>query len=341
MITHLFSTEAWLKTNGELPIQIKFVIEGEEECGSAGFNEFIAGKYDKELPVKEKLAADICVISDTSQFAPGQPAITYGLRGISYFELRLTGPNRDLHSGAFGGSVTNPANALTKMLAALINEDGKIQIPEFYDGIKETTQREREQYAELDFSDNDYMQELGVDGLTGEKGFSTLERRWTRPTFDINGLWSGYQGEGAKTVLPAQAGAKFSFRLVPGQNIENIATNLQTLLEQLCPAGIKMELLDFHGAPGCVVPLDSPFMTAAAQAIETGFGTQPVFIRSGGSIPLVNAFSDHLGIDTLLLGWGQDDDNPHSPDEKFSLDDFHLGIASSASLWNEISKIKL
>lgn len=340
MITHLFSTEAWLKTEGELPIQIKFVIEGEEECGSSGFNEFMAGKYDQDIPVTEKLAADVCVISDTSQFAPGQPAITYGLRGITYVELHLTGPNRDLHSGSFGGSVTNPANALTKMLSALINDDGQIQIPGFYDGIHETTQREREQYAALDFSDDEFMKELGVNGLTGEKGFTTIERRWTRPTFDINGLWSGYQGEGAKTVLPAKAGAKFSFRLVPGQDLKAIASNLKSMLEDLCPPGIEMELFGLHGAPGCVVPLDSPFMTAAAQAIEDGFGTKPVFIRSGGSIPLVNSFSKYLGIDTLLLGWGQDDDNPHSPDEKFSLADFHLGIAASTQLWNEIAKIQ-
>lgn len=340
MITHLFSTEAWLKTEGKLPIQIKFVVEGEEECGSSGFNEFMAGKYDQDVPVTEKLAADVCVISDTSQFAPGQPAITYGLRGISYFELRLTGPNRDLHSGSFGGSVTNPANALSKMLAALINEDGRIQIPGFYDGIHEITQREREQYAALNFSDDEYMKELGVTGLTGEKGFSTIERRWTRPTFDINGLWSGYQGEGAKTVLPAKAAAKFSFRLVPGQDVAAIASNLESMLKSLCPPGIEMELVDLHSAPGCVVPLDSPFMAAAAQAIKVGFGTKPVFVRSGGSIPLVNSFSDYLGIDTLLLGWGQDDDNPHSPNEKFSLEDFHLGIASSVQLWNEIAKIR-
>lgn len=339
MITHLFSTEAWLKTEGKLPIQIKFVIEGEEECGSKGFNEFMQGKYDKEVPVKERLAADICVVSDSSQFAPGQPAITYGLRGISYFELRLRGPNRDLHSGAFGGSVTNPANALTKMLAALINDQGQIQIPGFYDGIHELTQREREQFAALDFSDADYMKELEVNGLSGEEGYSTLERRWARPTFDINGLWSGYQGEGAKTVLPAEAGAKFSCRLVPDQDIAAIQTNLRTMLEGLCPPGIEMELIDLHGAPGCIVPLDSPYMDAASHAIESGFGKKPVFIRSGGSIPLVNVFSDQLGIDTLLLGWGQDDDNPHSPDEKFLLADFHRGIAASTHLWGEMAKV--
>ena len=339
MITHLFSTEAWMKTVGKLPVQIKFIIEGEEECGSKGFNEFMTGKYDKDKPVKEKLSADICVVSDCSQFAPGQPAITYGLRGIQYFELRLTGPNRDLHSGSFGGSVTNPANTLSKMLAALINEKGQIQIPGFYNGINELTQREREQFEALDFSDEDYKKELGVKGLTGEEGFSTLERRWSRPTFDVNGLWSGYQGEGAKTVLPAKAGAKFSFRLVPNQDVAAITASARTMLESMCPPGIEMELIDFHGAEGCTVPLDSPYMQAASQAIEAGFGTKPVFIRCGGSIPLVNVFSQELGIDTLLLGWGQDDDNPHSPDEKFLLQDFHRGIASSAHLWETMSKI--
>lgn len=340
MITHLFSAEAWIKTMGKLPVQLKFVVEGEEECGSEGFNEFMAGKYDKETSVKDKLAADICVISDCSQFAPGQPAITYGLRGISYFEVVLTGPNRDLHSGAFGGSVTNPANALAKMLSALIDENGKVQVPGFYDGVPESTEREQEQFKALNFSDEEYMAELGVNGLTGEEGYSTIERRWTRPTFDVNGLWSGYQGEGRKTVLPSIAGAKFSFRTIPGQNIDAISGNLQKMLEDMCPPGITMKMTDFDGAaPGCVVPLESPYMEAAAVAIESGFGSKPVFIRSGGSIPLVNSFSDHLGIDTLLLGWGQDDDNPHSPDEKFSLEDFHRGIASSAHLWGEVAKI--
>lgn len=341
MITHLFSVEAWKKTRGDLPVQIKFLIEGEEESGSAGMTEFLAGKYDNGMTVNEKIAADIVVISDCSQYAPGQPAITYGLRGICYFELRLRGPNRDLHSGSFGGTVTNPANTLSKMLASLINEDGRIQIPGFYDGIVALTEREREQFASLEFDEDAYMRELGVDGLVGELGFSTLERRWSRPTFDVNGMWSGYQGEGAKTVLPAEAGAKFSFRLVPNQDIGQIKVNLEQMLQQLCPPGIEMELIDLHGAPGFVLPLDSPFMEAAAQAIEHGFGTKPVFVRSGGSIPVVNSFSQVLGIDSLLLGWGQDDDNPHSPNEKFSLEDFHRGIKSSAHLWEELAKISV
>ena len=177
--------------------------------------------------------------------------------------------------------------------------------------------------------------------MTGESGFSTLERRWARPTFDINGLWSGYQGEGAKTVLPAKAGAKFSFRLVPNQNVDQIQANLQKMLQDLCPPGIEMHLHAVHGAPGFVLSLESPYMEAAARAIEQGFGKRPVFVRSGGSIPVVNTFNQLLGIDTLLLGWGQDDDNPHSPNEKFSLEDFHYGIRSSCFLWDELSRVSV
>ena len=340
MITHLFGVETYLKTKGDLPLQVKFLIEGEEESGSTGMNEFLEGKYDTDLPVAEKIAADIAVISDCSQYAPGRPAITYGLKGIAYFQLNLTGPNRDLHSGAFGGTITNPANTLAKMMAALIDNDGRVQIPGFYDDVLALTETEKRQFESLGFSDQEYMQELGVTGMTGEKGYTTLQRRWARPTFDINGLWSGYQGEGAKTVLPAKAGAKFSFRLVPNQSVEKVQADLEKMLRKLCPPGIEMELIVVHGAPGFVLPLESPYMDAAARAIEHGFGTRPVFVRSGGSIPVVNSFHQLLGIDTLLLGWGQDDDNPHSPNEKFSLADFHAGIKSSCCLWDELSQVK-
>ena len=267
------------------------------------------------------------------------PAITYGLKGICYFQLNLSGPDQDLHSGAFGGTLTNPANALSAMMSSLINGKGQIQIPGFYDDILPLTEREKEQFADLNFSDQQYMDSLGIAAVAGEEGFTTLERRWARPTFDINGLSSGYQGEGAKTVLPAKASAKFSFRLVPNQDPKKIAVALKQHLESVCPPGINMELIDMHGAQGFVLPLDSPYMQAASQAIEHGFGKPPVFIRSGGSIPVVNAFSEMLGIDTLLLGWGQDDDNPHSPNEKFSLDDFQKGIRASTRLWEELSKI--
>lgn len=332
MLTHLYSAYAWMKTTGALPLRIKYLIEGEEEVGSEHLEQFLNDQ-------KERLSCDIAVVSDTCQFARGQPAVTYGLRGINYYELRLTGPKQDLHSGTFGGCVHNPANVLARLLSAILNENGKNQVPGFYDDVRPITDQEREQFSSLPFNEPAFMEQLGVDGLGGESGFSTLERRWARPTFDINGLWSGYQGEGSKTVIPAEAGAKFSFRLVPDQNPQKIATNLRSMLEELCPNGIQMELIDFHSAPGIVVPLDSPFVQAAANAVETGFGRPPVFIREGGSIPIVNAFRDLLGVDTLLLGWGLDDDNTHSPNEKFSLADYHRGIKASAYLWQELSKI--
>ncbi|MBX7075037.1 MAG: dipeptidase [Pirellulales bacterium] len=333
MLTHVKSTEAWLKSGQSLPLQLKFLIEGEEEVGSRHLDDFIEAN-------RQRLACDVVVISDTSQFAPGQPAITYGLKGIAYYELRLTGPKQDLHSGTFGGSVTNPANALTRMLAALINDRGQVQVPGFYDDVTPLTAAERKQFAEIDRGEAEYMQQVGVDGLSGEEGFTTIERRWARPTFDINGLWSGYQGEGAKTVLPAKAGAKFSFRLVPQQDPRRISAALRQRLTELCPPGIKLELIDFHAAPGVVVPLDSPYMAAASRAIEGGFGRRPVFIREGGSIPVVGTFKHLLGVDTLLLGWGQNDDNTHSPNEKFSIADFHRGIKTSAHLWHELAQVK-
>lgn len=333
MFTHVKSAEAWLRSGTNLPVQLKFLIEGEEEVGSAHLDAFIESH-------KRELAADVVVISDTSQFGPGQPAITYGLKGIAYYELRLTGPKQDLHSGTFGGSVTNPANALVRMLTALVDEKGRVQVPGFYDRVLPLSDQERKQFAELPFSEAEYMRQVGVEGLSGEAGYSTIERRWARPTCDINGLWSGYQGEGAKTVLPAKAGAKFSFRLVPDQDPHELSKSLRAMLEKLCPPGIKLELIDFHGAPGVVVPLDSPFMAAADRAIEQGFGTRPFYIREGGSIPVVNSFKKLLGVDTLLLGWGQNDDNTHSPNEKFSLADFHRGIKTSAHLWHELSRMK-
>jgi succinyl-diaminopimelate desuccinylase len=332
MLTHIKSAEAWIRSQGKLPLQLKFLIEGEEEVGSANLAEFIAAN-------KKRLACDCVVISDTSQFAPGQPAITYGLRGIAYYELRLTGPKQDLHSGTFGGAVTNPANALCGMMAALANERSQVKVPGFYDEVEAISPRERSEFAKLPFDEAAFMKQVGVAALSGEEGFSTLERRWARPTFDINGLWSGYQGEGAKTILPARAGAKFSFRLVPKQDPKKITAALEKRLRELCPAGISMELIDFHGAPGVVVPLESPYMAAAERAIDEGFGRKPVFMREGGSIPVVATFHDLLGVDTLLLGWGLDDDNTHSPNEKFSLADFHRGIKASAHLWRELGTV--
>ncbi len=333
MLTHVKSAQAWLKTVGKLPVQLKFLIEGEEEVGSEHIGMFLEER-------RQQLACDVVVISDTSQFGPGQPAITYGLRGIAYYELRLKGPLQDLHSGTFGGAVINPLNTLAKLLAALTDEQGRIQIPGFYEDVVALTELERQQFANLPFSESQFMRQIGVAGVAGEAGFTTLERRWARPTCDVHGLWGGYQGEGAKTVLPCRAGAKFSFRLVPNQDPRKISVALEAFLRSRCPAGIELELIDLHGAPGVLVPLDNPYMAAAAAAIERGFGKAPVFIREGGSIPIVNAFAEKLGANTLLLGWGLDDDNTHSPNEKFNLADFHRGIKASACLWDELGKMR-
>jgi acetylornithine deacetylase/succinyl-diaminopimelate desuccinylase-like protein len=333
MLTHVKSAQAWIESQGRLPLQLKFLIEGEEEVGSVNLEQFIAKNA-------KRLKCDCVVISDTSQFAPGQPAITYGLRGLAYFELRLTGPKQDLHSGTFGGAVANPANVLCSVLAALVNERGQVQLPGFYDDVEPLSPLERKAFADLPFDEQAFMEKIGVEALRGEEGFSTLERRWARPTYDIHGLWSGYQGEGAKTVLPARAGAKFSFRLVPKQDPEKISAALERRLRELCPRGIKMELITSHGAPGVVVPLTSPYVAAAERAIDEGFGRRPVFMREGGSIPVVATFHDLLGVDTLLLGWGLDDDNTHSPNEKFSVADFHRGIKASAHLWQELAQLK-
>ena len=333
MLTHVKSVEAWMKAAGELPIQVKFLIEGEEEVGSEQLTPYVRAH-------REKLACNCVVISDCCQFAPGIPAITYGLRGIAYYELRLRGPRQDLHSGTFGGAVTNPAGALVELLAALKDKDGRIKLPGFYDDVVPLTEREREEFRALPLTDAEFMKQIGAAGLSGEAGYTSLERRWARPTLDINGLTSGYQGEGAKTVLPARASAKFSFRLVPKQNPARITTSLRSFFESRLPRGVEMELIDHHGAPGVVISLDSPYMRAAAAAVEAGFGREPVYIREGGSIPIVTTFAQELKADVLLLGWGQNDDNTHSPNEKFSLDDYHRGTLASAQLWQELVAVR-
>jgi succinyl-diaminopimelate desuccinylase len=332
ILTHIQGAEAWIRAEGSLPIQLKFVIEGEEEVGSEAIGKFLPANADR-------LACDCVVISDGSKFSRDIPAITYGLRGIAYYELRLTGPDRDLHSGSFGGSVTNPAIALAKMLAALVDSHGRVQVPGFYDDVLPLSELERKSLASLPFSEAEYFKSIGVSGGLGEEGYTALERRCARPTYDVCGLWSGYQGEGQKTVLPSKAGAKFSFRLVPNQSPEKISAALKKWVTENTPPGITAELIDYHGTPGVIVPLESPYVAAAKTALEQAFGRAPVYTREGGSIPIVSAFYSALHADTLLLGWGQDDDNTHSPNEKFCLADFHRGTAASAALWGEIAKI--
>jgi succinyl-diaminopimelate desuccinylase len=334
MLTHVNSVAAWAATGQALPLQIKFLIEGEEEVGSEQLTKYIA-----RPEVASKLACDVIVISDSSQYAKGQPAITYGLRGIAYYEIHFTGPKQDLHSGSFGGAVTNPANALAKFLAKLTDDQGRIQLPGFYDSVKPIAKSEREQWQQLGFSDQQFAKQMGVESLTGEVGYSTLERRWARPTCDVHGLWSGYQGEGGKTIIPAKAGAKVSFRLVPDQDPKQVTEQFRRFIVQNTPPGIKIELIDLHGGMGVVVDPESPYVAAAQKAITAGFEKPAVLIREGGSIPIVAKMVDLLKADVLLLGWGLDDDGAHSPNEKFCIADYYRGIRASSYLWHYLSEV--
>ena len=331
MFTHLKAVEAWLKTAGSLPVNVKFLIEGEEEVGGASLEAYVPEN-------KRKLACDFAVISDSSQFGPGQPAITYGLKGLAYFELLVQGANRDLHSGTYGGAVANPLNALATILASLKGSDGKIQIAGFYDSVRPLDDWERAEFAKLAFSEKDFQADLHVKSLEGEAGYTTLERKWARPTCDINGIFGGYAGPGPKTVLPCKGGAKLSFRLVPDQDPKTVERQFRDHVARTCPPGVTYEIISHHGAPAVLVNVETPGVKAAVRAIETSFGTPPVLIREGGSIPVVGLIKQHLGVDTLLLGWGQNDDNLHGPNEKFSLADFHRGIKSSAHLLAELVK---
>ncbi len=331
MFTHLKAVEAWKKTTGNLPVNVKIVIEGEEEVGGVSLEAYVPEN-------KKKLACDFAVISDSSQFGPGQPAITYGLKGLAYFELLVQGANRDLHSGTYGGAVANPLNSLVTILASLKGPDGKIKIAGFYDVVKPLEDWERAEFAKLAFSETEFQADLRVPSLEGEIGYTTLERKWARPTCDINGIFGGYAGPGPKTVLPCNGGAKLSFRLVPNQDPKTVDRQFREHVAKVCPPGVTYEIISHHGAPAVVVNTETPGVKAAIRAIEASFGTRPVLIREGGSIPVVGLIKQHLGVDTLLLGWGQNDDNLHGPNEKFSLADFHRGIKASAHLLDELAK---
>jgi succinyl-diaminopimelate desuccinylase len=271
-------------------------------------------------------------------FGPDLPSLCYGLRGITYFEVVLQGPRQDLHSGGFGGNVANPALVLAKMLASLKDDAGRIQVPGFYDAVLPLEPWERATIAGLPFEEEEWLQMLEVNALAGEPEYHPLERKWARPTCDVCGLYGGYQGEGSKTIIPARAGAKVSFRLVPNQTPEHVAAAFRSYLEGQIPLGIKLTLTEYHSAPPVLVPVASQGVAAAQRALRAGFGREPVFIRNGGSIPVVSTFRDELQVDCLLLGFGLPDDNTHGPNEKFSLQDFHRGIKTSAHLWQELAR---
>jgi acetylornithine deacetylase/succinyl-diaminopimelate desuccinylase-like protein len=328
---HLDAILAW-QAHAGVPVNLTLLIEGEEEIGSEHLESFVRQH-------KDWLKADIAVVSDTGQFARGVPAITYGLRGLAYMEVILTGPSHDLHSGIFGGSVPNPANVLCELLATLHERDGRVNIPGFYDDVVPLSDAEKATWAALPFDESAYQRDLGVAGLSGEAGHTTLARRWARPTCDINGITSGYQGPGAKTIIPSKAWAKVSMRLVPNQDPAKIIERFESALRQRCPSNVKLEILRHSAAPAVLVPIDSPGMKLAAEAVEIGFGKKPTLIREGGSIPIVAMFKSVLGVDTLLVGFGLPDDRVHSPNEKFDLDALYGGSRTAAALYEKLGQL--
>lgn len=328
---HIKSVEAFYKATGELPCNIKFVIEGEEEIGSSNLTKFITDK-------KEMLKCDAILISDTNMFQPGVPTITYGLRGLLYMEVEVTGPNRDLHSGSFGGAVANPINELAKIISKLHDKNGKVTIPNFYKDVWKLTKEERENFKRLKHSDKNFAKELDVKELQGEKGFSTLERIWARPTLDCNGIFGGFTEKGAKTVLPSKATAKISMRLVPNQDPQKIAKEFEKYIKALAPKSIKVEVRNLHYGYPVVTPLNSNAVKAAANATSKAFGKKTVFTREGGSIPVVVDFMKKLKVPAVLMGLGLDTDNIHSPNEHFRLENFEKGVISSAYFLDEFSR---
>lgn len=332
VMIHFKAIEAHLNLNKTLPINIKLIIEGEEEIGSINLEDFIS-KH------KDLLKADAVVISDTAMFDKDYPAIGYALRGLCYMQVEVTGPNRDLHSGQFGGAVDNPINALANIITKLKDEKGRILIDGFYDDVLPLSKEEKENIEKLPFDETKYKNSLEVVELFGENGYSTLERLWSRPTLDCNGIWGGFTGEGAKTVLPSKAYAKISMRLVPDQNPDKIEKLFTGYVKKITPKTVKISLSGLHHGKPAITPIDSKWVKAAYEAMKLGFGKKPLFIREGGSIPIVVTFQELLNAPAVLLGFGLPDENAHSPDENMNLNNFHKGIVTTSIFYNELAKL--
>lgn len=328
-LAHLNAVEAYLKTGTELPCDLTFVIEGEEEVGSKNLAEFLQ-KHKAELDVES------VIVSDTGMPHKKFPALTYALRGILAVEVRIDGPSRDLHSGIYGGTVDNPAMALCQLLAQLRDKKGRIAIPGFYDDVEKLSAYERNQFKRIPMSEREYQKFLGVPKLFGEKGYTAFEQRAARPTIEINGLTSGYQGDGSKTIVPAWARAKLTFRLVPNQNPTKVRAAVLKQLKKLCPPTVRLTVNAGHGGEPYIVSPTSPMAQAALKTLKEAFGSEPILMREGGSIPIVTQFKKILGADTLLLGLALPDDNAHSPNEKFDLECFDKGARMSALLWRDL-----
>ncbi len=329
---HIKAFETMMQTN-TMETNIKFIIEGEEEVGSPNLGKFVAQN-------KELLKADVILISDTAMISLENPSIDIGVRGLSYIEVEVTGPNRDLHSGVYGGAVANPITILAKMIATCHDENNHVTIPGFYDDVVEVTAEERKLMAAAPYNEEEYKKDLGVKELWGEKGFTTNERTGIRPTIELNGIWGGYQDEGAKTVLPSKATAKISARLVPNQSSEKITKMLLDYFKKIAPANVIVKAFEHHGGEPYMTPIDSKAYQAAAKAMETTFGKKPIPVRGGGSIPICFLFEKELGIKVVFLGFGLDSDNLHSPNEKFDLANFYKGIETIPYFHKYFAKMK-
>lgn len=329
---HVKALEAYLRTGGRLPCKVKILVEGEEEIGSVNLGSFVADH-------RELLRADAVVISDSPMLERGVPSLCYGLRGLAYVEVFVTAANTDLHSGSFGGAVANPAQALVTILAGLRDEDGRVAIPGFYDRVRELSERERAALAALPFDEEAYRASLDVPELVGEKGYSTLERLWARPTLEINGLLSGFTGEGAKTVLPARAMAKISMRLVPDQDPEEITQLFVRRVEALAPRGVRVDARPHHGGRAFLADREHPVMAAAARALARGFGREPVLIREGGSVPVAVTLAEVLEAPVVLMGFGTPDQNAHAPNEHLSLENFFGGMTTVVAFLEEFGEL--
>ena len=328
---HIKALEARLGSGAGLPVNVKLVVEGEEEIGSEHLEAFLKGH-------RKRLSCDAVIISDTTMLEPDLPAITSGLRGLVYTEITVTGPNRDLHSGSNGGAVANPANALAVIIAALKDPYGRITVPGFYDRVREMSGEERASLQAIPFDEASFRRDLGVRSLAGEAGYRTLERLWYRPSLDVNGMISGFTGEGAKTVLPSVAKAKVSMRLVPDQDPEEIEQAFRKHVLSLAPEGVKVDVEYFHGATPWRADPSGPVFDAASTALEETFGQRPLLIREGGSIPIVPLFETILGAPVILMGFGLPGANPHAPDEWLDLGVYHRGISALASMWGKLGR---
>jgi len=329
---HIKAFEYLTMTN-QLPCNVKFMIEGEEEIGSPNLAKFC--ELNKEL-----LACDVILVSDTSLLGPDVPSITTGLRGLAYLEVEVTGPNRDLHSGLYGGAIDNPINVLARMIASLIDENGRITVKGFYDDVQELSDVERQDMARAPFNLEKYMKELDIASVAGEKGYSVLERTGIRPCLDVNGIWGGYTDKGAKTVLPSKAYAKISMRLVPNQNSEKIAQLFKSHFEAIAPITVKVKVDALHGGEGYVSPVDTIEYMAASMAYEATYGQKPIPVRSGGSIPIISLFEKALGVKTILMGFGLESDAIHSPNENYPVSQFVKGVETIPYFYKYYCELK-